>query len=193
VDARMQASTSAVLDRPFAVAPEFEAVYRKHHAFVWRCVRRMGVPDSEVDDLVQEVFVVVHDRLGEFAGQSAITTWLFGIAFRVISHHRRSAQARMRREQQVEPGRPPTEPDRRLSRAQAVNVLDEMLDRLDDDQRNTFVMAEVVKMTAPEIAELTGTKLNTVYSRLRLARRAFDESLQAWLAEHGGELPWMTT
>ena len=99
----------------------------------------------------------------------------------------------MRREEQVEPGRPPTEPDRRLSRAQAVGVLDDLLDRLDEDQRQTFVMAEVVKMTAPEIAELTGAKLNTVYSRLRLARRAFEESLHAWLAEHGGELPWMTT
>lgn len=185
--------TGSSVDGTFAVAPEFEAVYRRHHAFVWRCVRRIGVPDGEVDDLVQEVFVVVHRRLGEFAGTSAITTWLFGIAFRVISHHRRSAQARMRREEQVEPGRPPTEPDRRLSREQAVAVLDDLLDRLDDDQRQTFVMAEVVKMTAPEIAELTGAKLNTVYSRLRLARRAFDESLQTWLAEHGGELPWMTT
>lgn len=177
----------------FAVAPEFEAVYREQHAFVWRCVRRLGIADAEVDDLVQEVFVVVHRQLAEFAGDSKITTWLFGIAFRVISHHRRSAMARMRREQQVDPGRPPTEPDRRLSRTQAAGVLDELLDRLDDEQRSTFVMAEVVKMTAPEIAELTGAKLNTVYSRLRLARRAFEESLQAWLAEHGGELPWMTS
>jgi len=190
--ARMQTSSS-VADGAFVVAPEFEAVYREHHAFVWRCVRRLGIPDGEVDDLVQEVFVVVHGKLGEFAGASKITTWLFGVAFRVISHHRRSAQARARREAQVEPGRPPTEPDRRLSREQAVNILDELLDRLDDDQRNVFVMAEVVKMSAPEIAELTGAKLNTVYSRLRLARRAFDESLQAWLAEHGGELPWMTS
>jgi RNA polymerase sigma-70 factor (ECF subfamily) len=189
----MQSTSSAEVERAFTIAPEFATVYRKHHAFVWRCVRRMGVPDGEVDDLVQEVFVVVHHRLGEFAGHSAITTWLFGIAFRVISHHRRSAEARARREQQVEPGRPPTEPDRRLSRTQAVIVLDELLDRLDDDQRTTFVMAVVVKMTAPEIAELTGAKLNTVYSRLRLARRAMDESLKAWLAEHGGELPWMTT
>jgi RNA polymerase sigma-70 factor (ECF subfamily) len=180
-------------DGAFAIAPEFDAVYRKHHAFVWRCVRRMGAPDGEVDDLVQEVFVVVHRRLPEFAGDSAITTWLFGIAFRVTSHQRRSAQARMRRERQVEPACPPTEPDRKLSWAQAVGILDGLLDRLDDDQRNAFVMAEVVKLTAPEIAELTGAKLNTVYSRLRLARRTLDESLRAWLAEHAGEMPWMTT
>lgn len=189
----METSSSGVVDGAFAVAPEFEEVYRLHHAFVWRCVRRMGVPDGEVDDIVQEVFVVVHRQLGEFAGASKITTWLFGIAFRVLSHHRRHAQARVRREQQVEPGRPPTEPDRRLSRAQAVNILDDLLDGIDEDQRSVFVMAEVAKMSAPEIAELTGAKLNTVYSRLRLARRAFEESLQVWLAAHGGELPWMTS
>lgn len=188
----MQTSPS-VGDGAFVVAPEFAAVYREHHTFVWRCVRRLGVPDAEVDDLVQEVFVVVHSKLDEFAGASKITTWLFGVAFRVVSHHRRSAQARARREAQVEPGRPPTQPDRRLSREQAVDILDELLDRLDDDQRSVFVMAEAVKMSAPEIAELTRVKLNTVYSRLRLARRAFDESLQAWLGEHGGELPWMTS
>ena len=54
-------------------------------------------------------------------------------------------------------------------------------------------MAEVAKMTAPEIAELTGAKLNTVYSRLRLARRSFDAVLDRFLAQRKGELPWMTS
>jgi RNA polymerase sigma-70 factor (ECF subfamily) len=176
-----------------AIAPEFEAVYREHHAFVWRVVRRLGVPDADVDDVVQEVFIVAHRRLAEFEGRSAVTTWLFGIAFRVMQEHRRRAVARQRREQQAEAGRPPTEPDKRLSRTEAVGVLDELLARLDEEQRGVFVMAEVAKLTAPEIAELTGAKLNTVYSRLRLARRGFDESLQRWLASRKGELPWMTS
>lgn len=175
-----------------AVAQDFEAVYREHHAFVWRSVRRLGVADADVDDLVQEVFVVVHRRLGEFEGRSSITTWLFGIAFRVMQEHRRSGAARERREQQAVVGRPPTEPDTKLSRVEAVGVLDELLARLDEEQRSVFVMAEVVKLTAPEIAELTQTKLNTVYSRLRLARRAFDDALARWLSHREGELPWMT-
>ncbi|MBC8069363.1 MAG: RNA polymerase sigma factor, partial [Deltaproteobacteria bacterium] len=158
----MDASSSG-LDRG-ALSPGFETVYREHHAFVWRSIRRLGVPDADVDDLVQEVFVVVHRRLGEFEARSAITTWLFGIAYRVMQEHRRRGDARVRREQQVEVGRPPTEPDRRLSRVEAVGVLDELLERLDEDQRSVFVMAEVVKLSAPEIAELTGAKLNTVYS-----------------------------
>ncbi|MBK6923031.1 MAG: sigma-70 family RNA polymerase sigma factor [Deltaproteobacteria bacterium] len=173
--------------------PELEAIYREHHTFVWRSLRRLGVPDADVDDLVQEVFVVVHRRLPEFEGRSAITTWLFGIAFHVMQEHRRRGAARARREEQAELGRPPTAPDRSLSRVEAVGVLDDLLTRLDDDQRSVFVMAEVAKMTAPEIAELTGAKLNTVYSRLRLARRSFDAVLDRFLAQRKGELPWMTS
>ena len=175
------------------VAPELEAIYREHHTFVWRSLRRLGVADADVDDLVQEVFVVVHRRLEEFEGRSAITTWLFGIAYRVMQEHHRKGAARARREQQLEEGRPPTAPDRRLSRVEAVGVLDELLDRLGEEQRTVFVMAEVAKLTAPEIAELTGAKLNTVYSRMRLARQGFDEALTRWLSRRKGELPWMTS
>jgi RNA polymerase sigma-70 factor, ECF subfamily len=169
----------------------FEDIYRKHHAFVWRSVRRLGVPDAEVDDVVQEVFVVVHRRLGEFEGRSAITTWLFGIAYRVVRDHRRSAVARAKREAMATGGRPPTEPDRKLSRTQAAGVLDDILAQLEEDQRSVLVMADVINMTAPEIAELTETKLNTVYSRLRLARLAFEAAVEVYRRNHAGELPWM--
>jgi RNA polymerase sigma-70 factor (ECF subfamily) len=169
--------------------PQFEALYRQHHAFVWRSVRRLGVPMAEIDDLVQEVFVVVHRRLSEFEGRSAITTWLFGIAYRVVRDARRSAAARARREALASAARPPTEPEQRVQRRQVAQILDELLDGLDEDQRSVFVMADIVHMSAPEIAELTNTKLNTVYSRLRLARRAFEAALAAWRAQHG-EAPW---
>lgn len=169
----------------------FETIYRQHYAFVWRSVRRLGTPDAELDDVVQEVFVVVHRRLGDFEGRSAITTWLFGIAYRVVRDHRRSAAARAKREALATGGRPPTEPDRKLSRTQAAGVLDDLLALLDDDQRSVLVMADVINMTAPEIAELTETKLNTVYSRLRLARQAFETALAEYRRTHAGELPWM--
>jgi RNA polymerase sigma-70 factor (ECF subfamily) len=177
--------------REVAIAPAFEALYREHYAFVWRSVRRLGIPDLEVDDVVQDVFVVVHRRLPDFEGRSSVRTWLFGIAYRVVRDKRRSFAARVSRERQAEEPRPPTEPDRRLARHQAVAALDDLLAELDDDQRETFVMAEVVKMTAPEIAELMGVKLNTVYSRLRRAREAFEAALQRYLARQQGELPWM--
>ena len=169
-----------------------EEVYRKHYAFVWRSCRRLGVPADELDDVVQEVFVIVHRKLHEFEGRSAITTWLFGIAYRVARDGRRSAAARRRREELQTGGRPPTEPDRKLARVQAAGVLDELLAQLDPDQRSVLVMADMVDMTAPEIAELTETKLNTVYSRLRLARKAFEQALADYRAQHGDELPWLS-
>ncbi len=169
-----------------------EELYRKHYAFVWRVCRRLGVRDGELDDIVQEVFVIVHRRLADFEHRAAITTWLFGIAYRVVRDQRRSAAARERREALATGGRPPTEPDRKLARVQAAGVLDEILATLDDEQREVLVMADVVHMTAPEIAELTETKLNTVYSRLRLARKAFEQALADYRAQHGGELPWLS-
>lgn len=176
---------------PTPIAPAFEALYREHYRFVWKSVRRLGVPDPEVDDVVQDVFMVVHRRLDDFEGRSSIRTWLFAIAYRVVRDRRRSFAARRDREGQIEPPRPPTEPDRRLARHQAVVALDDLLTALDDDQRATFVMAEVLHMSAPEIATLTEVKLNTVYSRLRRAREAFEEALQRYLASHEGEMPWL--
>ncbi|MBC8068738.1 MAG: sigma-70 family RNA polymerase sigma factor, partial [Deltaproteobacteria bacterium] len=107
------------------VAPNddaLEQVYRQHYAFVWRSCRRLGVPDAELDDVVQEIFVIVHRRLAGFEGRSAITTWLFAIAYRVVRDQRRSAAARQRREALATGGRPPTEPDKRVARAQAAGV-----------------------------------------------------------------------
>ncbi|MEX1366661.1 MAG: sigma-70 family RNA polymerase sigma factor [Nannocystaceae bacterium] len=175
-----------------AVGPAFAAIYREHHGFVWRSVRRLGVPDGDVDDLVQDVFIVAHRRLAEFEGRSKLSTWLFGIAYRVVKDHRRSQQARERREADVTVPRPPTVPDRKVSRRQAAAVLDQLLGELDEDKRDVFVMAEVAKMTAPEIADTLGVKLNTVYSRLRAARTRFEEVLEQHRAQRSKGLPWLS-
>lgn len=175
-----------------SVLDPFEDIYRRHYAAVWRSAKRLGVAEGELDDLAQEVFVIAHRRLADFEGRSAITTWLFGITYRLVRDHRRSAAARARREAMATGGRPPTEPDRRFSRVQAADILDELLGTLDDEQREVLVMAEIIQLTAPQIAELTQAKLNTVYSRLRLARRGFEAALAEYRDRCGGDLPWMS-
>src|SRR5688500_18254696 len=75
-------------------APAFDTIYRDHVRFVWRCVRRLGVVEAEVEDVCQRVFEIVHRQLPEFRGDARITTWLFGIVRRVVSDHRRSAYER---------------------------------------------------------------------------------------------------
>jgi RNA polymerase sigma-70 factor (ECF subfamily) len=157
----------------------FEAVYDAYFPFVWRSVLRLGVPAGQMDDVVQEIFLVVHRKLDGFEGRSTLKTWLYGIALRVARAHRvRSRQAQGARVLDPEQVRAPdaTRPDQRAASAEEVRVVNALLDGLDDDQREVFVLAEIEQLTAPEIAEALGLKLNTVYSRLRLARAAFAEA-----------------
>ena len=61
----------------------YEQVYETNFDFVWRNARRLGLSDGVVDDVVQDVFLVVHRRLAEFQARSSIRTWLFGILLKV--------------------------------------------------------------------------------------------------------------
>ena len=166
-----------------ASALDFRCIYEEHFDFVWRVARRFGTPDGAVDDVVQDVFLVVYRRLGDFEGRSSIRTWLYGIARRVVADHRK--KHRRRPEQPLDDQTTPeaampagARPDVRAERAEAVALLHEILDELSDEHREVFVLAELEQLTAPQIVELTGIKLNTVYSRLRLARTAFERALR---------------
>jgi RNA polymerase sigma-70 factor, ECF subfamily len=161
-----------VSDEPL---PPFETIYEQHVEFVWRCLRRLGVAPPALDDAVQDVFVVVHRRLAQFERRSSIKTWLFGIAFGVARNHRRG----LKRRGDVEPlssevpdGAPG--PEHELERREAMRVVDEILGTLDEEKRAVFVMVEIEDMTAREVAEAIGINVNTIYSRLRAARREFD-------------------
>ena len=158
--------------------PSFEALYEEHFDFVWRSLRRLGIPAAHIDDAVQDVFLVVHRRLGEFEGRSTVKTWLFGIALRVASVHRRSAARRPTEPLTEEPADAAPAAAETLSEArEAARLVHQLLDCLDEDRRAVFVLSELEQMTAPEISAALGVNLNTVYSRLRLARRDFDAAL----------------
>jgi len=164
---------------PPGTAYAFTEVYDAHFAFVWRTCRRLGVPTRSVDDAVQDVFIVVHRRLAGFEGRSTLKSWLFGIARRVARDHRRRAQRKDRGEPMNESlpdphGRSPRD---EVSRAEAARVLHEILDGLDDDKREVFVLAELEQMSVPEIADAIAVNPNTIYSRLRAARQAFEAAV----------------
>lgn len=189
--------SGAVLDRVVPAAapsrPEalvFDDVYREHFAFVWRGARRLGVRESALDDVVQEVFVIVHRRLAGFEGRSSLRTWLFGITLRVVRDHRRAAK---RRPTEADAAVDPDEmrattasPAESAERAEAVRVLHRLLDELHDERREVFVMAELEQMTMPEIAEALGINLNTAYARLRIARQEFEQAV----ARHRARDEW---
>ena len=174
VTGRPAAEESAAL-----VVPSFDDVYRDHFALVWRSARRLGVGEASLDDVVQEVFVIVHRRLPDFEGRSTLSTWLFGITLRVARDHRRRAERRSA-DGSVDldslRGEGPS-PGDALERAEAVRLLHAILDELPDERREIFVMAELEQMPMSDIAETLGLNVNTGYARLRAARQAFEAAL----------------
>ncbi len=163
---------------------EFIDVYDTYVDFVYRSVRRLGVDGPSVDDVVQEIFLVVHRRLGEFEGRSSVKTWVFGIALRVVRDHRRTIRRKRlgadARADGAELDRLPADgvaPFDALARAEAAKLLEGLLESLDDEKREVFVLAELEGMSVPEISEITGVNGNTIHSRLRAARRTFEEGV----------------
>src|SRR5262245_45457027 len=69
--------------------PTFAELYDTHFTFVWRSARRLGTPEPNLDDVVQEIFMVAFRRQDEFEGRSSLKTWLYGIVFNVVRAHRR--------------------------------------------------------------------------------------------------------
>jgi RNA polymerase sigma-70 factor (ECF subfamily) len=68
-------------------------------------------------------------------------------------------------------------PDDQTAQAEGVRLLHKLLDELDDEKRAVFVLAELEQMSAPEIADAISVNLNTVYARLRAARRDFEQAV----------------
>jgi RNA polymerase sigma-70 factor (ECF subfamily) len=160
--------------------PAFPQLYEEYFTFVWTSARRLGVPAASIDDAVQEAFVVVHRRLGEFAGRSSLKTWLFAIVRNVARETRRSIRRKSPHDApgaledpEALAGSPEDRPDHAAERSSENRVLHALLDKLDDDKREVFVLAELEGFAAPEIAEAIGINVNTVYSRLRHAREEF--------------------
>jgi RNA polymerase sigma-70 factor (ECF subfamily) len=162
------------------VTPTFDEVYTAHVAFVWRTLRTFGVTESQIEDAVQDVFVVVHRRLPEWEGRAAITTWLFAIARRVASAHRRRGGNDRTEALELQP-EPAAGDDTfaAMSRAQAVAKVMAILDQMDDDKRAVFALVELEQLSVPEVARMLELNLNTAYSRLRLARQAFELAVRA--------------
>ncbi len=155
--------------------PTFEDVYEAELAYVWHTLRRLGVTEAEREDLAHDVFMVVHRRLHTYDPDRALRPWLFGIAFRVVSDHRRSA--RVRRE--VLDGRPEQRPattpapdERRMAEDRRRLVLAALAD-LPLERRAVFVMFELDGVAMADVADSLGIPRNTCYSHLRRGRRDF--------------------
>jgi RNA polymerase sigma-70 factor (ECF subfamily) len=162
----------------------FREVYDDYFAFVWRAVANRGVPAAAMDDVVQEVFLVVHRKLDEFEGRSTLRTWLGGIVRRVVADHKKKRGNQATGQEAVEdhPFESGEDPAAELEQRAAAAVVSALLEKLSPPQREVFVLYELEQLTMREIAELTQTNENTVQTRLKSARQAFQRSLERYRA-----------
>jgi len=158
-------------------AVSLDELYRDELEFVWRTVRYLGIADADAEDVVHEVFIVVGRRLVDFDASCSLRSWLAGITRRVVLHQHRSRFRVARKHAALEAVviEPDAPLDAAVMRQEAAMVLDEFLAGLDDDKRAVFVLAELEGMSAPEIAHVVEANVNTVYSRLRIARETFEK------------------
>jgi RNA polymerase sigma-70 factor, ECF subfamily len=169
-----------LLEEAQSKVPTFASVYADYFDFVWRSLRHLGVPISAMDDAAQDVWLIVHRRLGAFEARSSVTTWLFGIVLNV-------ARGRRRHTSQRQPPEPLPEelashapdPEGVLAGNQAWRLVQSFLDGLPEPGRAIFVSALLENFTPAETAEVVGVDVVTVYNKIRALRRAFQRRLSS--------------
>jgi RNA polymerase sigma-70 factor, ECF subfamily len=165
------------MTEPSPTPLEFREVYDTYFGFVWRAAANRGIPQAALDDVVQEVFVVVYRKLGEFEGRSTLRTWLAAIVRRVVADHlkKRGNQAVAGESVDDYPAELADGPSAVAERKAAAQLVDELLTKMTEVQREVFVLYELEQLTTREIAELTATNENTVQTRLKAARKVFEQ------------------
>ena len=160
---------------PATVAPDspptFAYVFRTHARYVVGLVRRLGVSACDAEDIAQEVFLAVHAGLPKFEGRAKLKTWLCSICVHKVRDYRR--QAFRRRETVTAEPIPSSAPDTTLSpslRAGHVRLLEDIVGRLPDAQRQVFVLYDVEGFSMAEVARMVECPIFTAYGRLRTAR-----------------------
>jgi RNA polymerase sigma-70 factor (ECF subfamily) len=167
-----------------------EQIYAEHADFVWRCLRRQGVPPDDAGDAIQEVFLAVHRALAAFEGRSSMQTWLFTICRSVARDRRQRAHVRREvpRSNALDDGVDQrADATARLEHNDRLSLLETVLAHLEPELREVFVLFEIEDMTGEEISQALSIPAGTAYSRLQLARKAFKRAVAR--LEAGSDLP----
>lgn len=165
---------------------EFRSLYRAHFGYVWRTLFRYGVPAAQLEDAAQEVFVIVLRRFGSWRARASFRAWLHGVARRVASHQRRHQGRHQRKLEALLPVADAPSVEGQLDQRRRLDALTAAIAQLDPDRREVFVLADLEGLSAPEISDALGCKLNTVYSRLRRARADINLAMAAYIGGDDG-------
>lgn len=155
----------------------FAVLYKEYVGFAWRSLRRLGVSESQLDDAVQEVFIVVHRRLESFEGRSHFRSWLYGIVRKVASEFRRRRSLQAVELPEALEADPSCGPFETTAKQQGLSLLWALLDEMSPERREILVLKELEELSGPEIAELLDLDVENVYGRIRQARLQFSEAI----------------
>jgi RNA polymerase sigma-70 factor, ECF subfamily len=161
---------------------DFESVYNDSYEDVARWIRALGGPESDQDDLIQEVFTVVLRRLSDFDGRN-LAGWLYRITAHQVRDFRRRAWFKhiFKRSSPLtsETVSPAPTPIMILETWEKRTQLTRLLSRLSETLRASFVLFEIEGYTAEEIARMQEVSVNTVRARIHRARKKLTASLEA--------------
>ncbi|MEM9195538.1 MAG: sigma-70 family RNA polymerase sigma factor, partial [Myxococcota bacterium] len=144
----MEASwcSDANLDAEPAPKTRAAEVIAEHSPYVTRTLRYLGVHEADLSDLGQEVFLVVLRRIGDFEGRASLRTWLYRICLRKTQHYRRNRARSARRRVRVPLQGGVASPHDALERGEKLATALRILDRLDADKREVFVLYEIEQL-----------------------------------------------
>jgi RNA polymerase sigma-70 factor (ECF subfamily) len=154
---------------------ELLQIVRQYGDLVRWVARSQGVHEAALDDVVQDTFLGILRRLPDRDPEVPLRAWVMGVARNAAFSHERGAARYGRRLRALAPREPPTTPEHQVQERQAWSLLRQFIDRLPKEQREVFVLCEIQGEAAPDVARLMGCSVNTVHSRLRLARGRFNE------------------
>jgi RNA polymerase sigma-70 factor, ECF subfamily len=172
---KQEAATSPAASEAVEVNDCFQ-FYCRELDYLIGSLRRLGVPHSDTEDLLHEVFLVMLRRWDHYDRSRPLRPWLFGIAFRVASEHRKRGSRELLGDkhdaEDLGAG-----PDDMAFATQSRRLLLEALSTLPLERRAVLIMHEVDETPMRDIAEQLSIPLFTAYSRLRKARRELDAAL----------------
>lgn len=167
---------------------KFSDIVKHHSGYVFRVLRFLGVREADVEDLCQETFIIVHRKLPSYEPRAELRTWIYAIALRIVSdYHKRAYRKREALVERMPELRIPAQQEHTLEQRQECELLEKLISTLSDEQRQVFVLYEIEALTMREIAQIVGRPLQTIYSRLQVARKQVENELARLRAK--GALP----
>jgi RNA polymerase sigma-70 factor, ECF subfamily len=174
----MTAAIAANAER--TVAQNAASLFRAHAAFVASFLFRLGLQPNEIEDAVQEVFLIAHRQGGYHPGPAQPRTWLAAIAIRVAMKAK-TRDRRVRRDRQmlhdlIDILRPID--DVPFEVVEARQIVQRILDQMDPERRAVLILFELEGESCDSIAAALGVEVGTVYSRLHRARHEFQKACE---------------